>query len=76
MLNSSEFLHSFLIKKIEQKFIAELYEETKNPFANMNLYSNLTECKSNEILLNNIKMIPKVGDKTAQILIKTYKSID
>lgn len=30
--------------------------------------------KSNDILLNSIKMIPKIGDKNAQVLMKTYFS--
>ena len=38
--------------------------EDKNPFSNQ----LQNDSKANDILLANIKMIPKVGEKNAQIL--------
>ena len=44
--------------------------DDKNPFSNY--FQN--DYKANDILLANIKMIPKVGEKNAQILLKIFKS--
>ena len=60
-------VNQFLIRF---QFLAEVYEE-KNPFKQLLLF-DLN--KANESLLSCIKTIPKVGDKNAQILLKTYSS--
>lgn len=64
-----------MVQYLERSFVTELYDENKNPFANRNMFSNFDESKSSEILLNLIKMMPKVGDKAAHALIKAFKNL-
>lgn len=53
--------------------LSELQED-KNPF-NKDLTINTNDPNvSSQFYLNCIKSIPKIGDKNAQLLAKTYKS--
>lgn len=55
--------------------LAECQENEKNPFQKDMIITINDACKSNEFYVNCLKFIPKIGEKNAQILAKSYKSI-
>jgi hypothetical protein len=55
--------------------LAECQENEKNPFQkDMSIKIN-DASQLNELYINCLKFIPKIGEKNAQILVKSFKSI-
>ena len=56
------------------KILAECQDEDKNPFIKDMTVNTSDMIKLNEHFLACLKSLPKIGDKNAQILAKTYQS--